>query len=134
MASFLLDTHAWSWNLTVDPRLPPDVLELINTAEGIHVSPVTFYEIAQKVRLGKWAEMAPYVERLPGIIQQQKGHVAAFTPEIAVLAASLEWDHRDPFDRMIAATAINLKLPLISADTAFDDLRGIDAWPGRVWK
>jgi PIN domain nuclease of toxin-antitoxin system len=134
MASFLLDTHAWSWNLTVDPRLPPDILQMINTAEGIHLSPVTFYEIAQKVRLGKWPEMAPYAQSLPGIIRQQKGHIANLTPEIAVLGASLDWEHRDTFDRMIAATAMALKLPLISADTTFDHFQGQAAWPGRIWK
>ena len=106
---------------------------MINTAGGIHVSPVTFYEIAQKVRLGKWPEMAPHVERLPSLLQQQKGHVANLTPEIAVFAASLEWNHRDPFDRMIAATAITMNLPLISADTAFDQLNNRKDWPGRVW-
>ncbi|MDB5555921.1 MAG: twitching motility protein PilT [Rhizobium sp.] len=133
MAYFLLDTHAWSWNLTVDPRLPPAILQLINSADGIHVSPLTFYEIAQKVRLGKWPEMAPYVERLPTLISQQKGHVASLTPQMAVLGASLEWDHRDPFDRMIAATAIAMNLPLISADSAFDALSDREDWPGRVW-
>jgi PIN domain nuclease of toxin-antitoxin system len=133
LASFLLDTHAWAWNLTVDPRLPASALQLINTADGIHVSPVTFYEIAQKARLGKWPEMAPHVDRLPSLIQQQKGHVANLTPEMAVLGASLEWDHRDPFDRMIAATAITMSLPLISADAAFDALSNRKDWPGRVW-
>lgn len=133
MAYFLLDTHVWSWNLTGDPRLPAHLLQSINTADGIHLSPVTFYEIAQKVRLGKWPEMAPHVERLSSLILLQKGHVAPLTPDIMVLGASLDWDHRHPFDRMIAATAIHLQLPLISADAAFDQLSDRKDWPGRVW-
>lgn len=50
-----------------------------------------------------------------------------------MLAGSLEWDHRDPFDRMIAATAIELATPLVSADPAFDGLSAVSGWPGRVW-
>lgn len=134
MASFLLDTHTWSWNLTVDPRLPGSVLHLINTADAVHVSPVSLYEIAQKVRLGRWPEMAEHANALPSLLQRQRGRVAALTPEVAVLAASLEWAHRDPFDRLIAATAIALKLPLLSADTAFDNLPPDIDWPGRIWR
>jgi PIN domain nuclease of toxin-antitoxin system len=133
MASFLLDTHIWTWNLTVDPRLPKRDLDLINSAGEIHVSPVSFYEIAQKVRLGKWPEMDAHVGQLAHLLTQQQGRVATLTPEVAVLAASLEWSHRDPFDRMIAATAILLRVPLISSDEAFDQLSDRKEWPGRVW-
>lgn len=133
MASFLLDTHTWIWNLTVDPRLPKRDLDLINAADEIHLSPVSFYEITQKVRLGKWPEMEAHVGQLPHLLTQQQGRVATLTPEIAVLAASLDWNHRDPFDRMIAATSILLRTPLISADEAFDELSIRKDWPGRVW-
>ncbi|MGV3550221.1 type II toxin-antitoxin system VapC family toxin [Rhizobium sp.] len=133
MASFLLDTHTWSWNLTEDPRLPLAILRMINTAERIYVSPVSVYEIVQKVRLNKWPEMAAYAPALPDLLAQQKGYVAELNPSTAALAASLDWDHRDPFDRIIAASAMMLKLPLLSADIAFDQLSGRGNWPGRVW-
>ena len=48
-------------------------------------------------------------------------------------AGLLAWDHRDPFDRMIAATAIELSCPLISKDPAFDGLAGFTGWCGRIW-
>jgi PIN domain nuclease of toxin-antitoxin system len=34
----------------------------------------------------------------------------------------MEWAHRDPFDRMLAATALHLAVPLLSADTVFDGI------------
>lgn len=49
------------------------------------------------------------------------------------MAARLDWAHRDPFDRFIAATAITERLTLVSADAAFDDLRGMPGWCGRIW-
>ena len=45
----------------------------------------------------------------------------------------MQWSHRDPFDRMIAATAIALGCPLISKDAAFDGLCGVPEWQGRIW-
>jgi PIN domain nuclease of toxin-antitoxin system len=133
MASFLLDTHAWSWNMTGDPRLPARTLKLMEEADAIFLSPVSVYEIAQKVRLGKWPEMAPVVDRLDLLVEEQNGSFITLTPEIALLAATMTWHHRDPFDRMIAATAIKTKIKLISADTIFDDLSDRKDWPGRVW-
>jgi PIN domain nuclease of toxin-antitoxin system len=55
------------------------------------------------------------------------------TADISQFAGLLEWDHRDPFDRMIAATSILLRIPLMSADEAFDQLSDRKDWPGRVW-
>ncbi len=43
----------------------------------------------------------------------------------ALLAGSLDWAHRDPFDRMLAAQAMIESLVLVSADDVFSDLRGL---------
>lgn len=59
--------------------------------------------------------------------------IAPYTGAIAMLAGSIAWDHPDPFDRMIAATAIEMSLPLVSADRAFDGLDGVQGWHGRLW-
>ena len=58
---------------------------------------------------------------------------APFTREIAARAGTLDWSHRDPFDRLIAATAIELRFPPVSKDIEFDTLDSIPGWPGRVW-
>ncbi len=84
------------------------------------VSPITFFEIAQKVRLGKWPEMAAFIDRLPGLLQAQGGSVAVFGAETCLQAGMMDWAHRDPFDRLLAATARQGKHILVSADTAFD--------------
>ncbi len=94
----------------------------ISNATDILVSPISFFEIGQKVRLGKWDEMAPYVERLPKILEEQGGMIAALDPRIYVNASMMRWEHRDPFDRLLAASALYYQTPLISADTAFDGI------------
>jgi PIN domain nuclease of toxin-antitoxin system len=43
-------------------------------------------------------------------------------------AGLLKSDHRDPFDRLIAAQAIAGKMPVLSIDTAFDALGAERVW------
>lgn len=93
------------------------------------VSPISFFEIGQKTRIGKWSEMAAHVEGLPRILQEQGGRVAPLTPEISLRAGVMPWDHRDPFDRILAATVLLGGMPIVSADDVFDRLSEIV----RIW-
>lgn len=120
MARLLLDTHAWVWSLRGDPRLSKTALSTIDDADSVAVSAVSIFEIAQKVRLGKWPEMAERVSKLAEAVGLQGGTVIPVDAEISLAAGLLIWDHRDPFDRMIAATALERNLTLVSADAAFD--------------
>lgn len=127
MKAVLLDTHSWAWSLSRDQRLSAMATETIGTAQIVLVSPISFFEIAQKVRLGKWPEMAPFVARLPTLLADQGGSIATLEPQICVVAGSMAWTHRDPFDRLLAATALHYGLPFISADDVFDGI------VSRVW-
>lgn len=133
MKHILLDTHAWAWSLTADTRLSAVAVEAMEQAETVSISAISLFEIGQKVRLGKWPEMEPFLSRLIGLADQQGGRFLETSAEASLLAATLDWAHRDPFDRFIAATAITRRLTLISADTAFDALTSEPSWPGRLW-
>lgn len=122
MPAVLLDTHAWVWSLTDDPRLSTAARDAIGAATSVLVSPISFFEIGHKVRIGKWPEMAMHIADLPSLLERQGGSAAALTPEICLGAALLDWPHRDPFDRIIAATGIALPGMLVSADTVFGAL------------
>lgn len=118
-APVLLDTHAWVWSFAASSRLSGAARAAIRDAAGVHVSPISFFEIGQKVRLGKWPEMAGHAAALPDLLARQGGVAAALTPRIALDAALMDWAHRDPFDRLIAATAESLSLALVTCDAAF---------------
>jgi PIN domain nuclease of toxin-antitoxin system len=122
VTAVLLDTHAWAWSLSNNARLSQPAIAAITAADIVLVSPVTFFEIAQKVRLGKWPAMEPFVHQLPALLDQQGGSVASFDPAIGVSAGMMAWAHRDPFDRLLAATAMHHNTPLISIDSAFDGI------------
>lgn len=130
----LLDTNAWAWTLSNNTlRLSQAAVDAIEAADSVFVSPIAVFEIGQKVRIGKWPEMEPYVEGIEQIFLGRGGAFAPLTPATCLAASLLDWDHRDPFDRLMAATAIELGVPLISTDTHFDSLPPRKGWQGRLW-
>jgi PIN domain nuclease of toxin-antitoxin system len=114
--SVLLDTYSWAWSLAGDPRLSDRATAAILRAETVLVSPISFFEIGQKVRLGKWPEMLPFVADLPALLERQGGVSAGLDQGICLRAALMDWTHRDPFDRILAATAERYGVVIISAD------------------
>jgi PIN domain nuclease of toxin-antitoxin system len=120
LTTLLLDTHVWAWSLTNDRRISDRARKEMADAQTIAVSAISFFEIAQKVRLGKWPEMAPYVDQLPTLLASQRGVAASLEPEDCLIAGTSEWPHCDPFDRFLAALALRRRISIASADRVFD--------------
>jgi PIN domain nuclease of toxin-antitoxin system len=129
LTAVLLDTHALVWNLDQPARLGGAARAAIEAATGVTVSPISFYEIGQNVRLNKWAEAAALLPRMQAVFTERGGRIVALTAEVCLSAATLDWAHRDPFDRIIAATCLAEGLTLVSADPVFDGLARL----ARVW-
>jgi PIN domain nuclease of toxin-antitoxin system len=115
----LLDTHAWAWSLSDPEFLSEAARTAIASADFAYVSPVSVFEISQKVRLGKWRGMEPYAPHLVDLLHEQGSRTAPLTPEICLDAGRAEWAHRDPFDRLLAATSRRMGVPLVTRDPAF---------------
>ena len=97
----LLDTCTVIWATLAPSSLSQQAKETIaDEGNVVLVSAASAWEIATKVRAGK----------LPGAIDT----------ESALRAGRLVADHRDPFDRMIAAQALALDVPVLSPDSQFD--------------
>lgn len=133
MSHVLIDTHVIAWSLIAPSQLTEQVRNLLQSGATVHVPPCSLHEITLKVRRGKWDEMAPYSGSLDSLCSAQGFRVAPYTARMAMLAGSLNWDHPDPFDRMIAATAIEMACPLVSKDGAFDGLPSTTGWKMRIW-
>ena len=125
----LLDTHTWAWAIDDAPRLSEQAMRSIEAADRVHVAAITLYEICQKVRLGKWPEMVAHVTALQALAAEQDILITPLSAEIATRAGLLDWPHRDPFDRILAATALVTRMDFISADPAFDAVPGLR----RIW-
>jgi PIN domain nuclease of toxin-antitoxin system len=87
----------------------------------ILVSAASIYEISLKVRIGKLPEAVEFESDLIVNIESRLGYaLLPLEPEAMMRAARFEHAHADPFDRMIAASAIQNSLPLLSQDARLD--------------
>lgn len=117
---YLLDTHTLLWWLTDDPQLSPRARELIgNEQNAILVSAASAWEIATKYRLGKLPVAAAAIPRFNELIEADGFEHLPVSYLHALHAGSLTLEHRDPFDRMLAAQSTLESAPLISRDPAF---------------
>jgi len=91
-------------------------------ADSVWLSVISFFEIGQKVRQGKWPEMTPFVEDLPVLLKRQGGLEADLDGSICLEAGLSPWTHRDPFDRIIAVTARQRGFLLVTADVTLGAL------------
>lgn len=133
MSHAVLDTHVLAWSLVAPAFLSAKVRILLESGATIYVPPCALHEIVLKVRKGRWDEMLPYAGSLDSLSSTQGFRIAPYTARMAMVSGSMDWEHPDPFDRMIAATAIEMACPLISKDAAFDGLFGVPGWQDRIW-
>jgi PIN domain nuclease of toxin-antitoxin system len=122
--SYLLDSHAFVW--LTDPRVtvPRRITAALRlTSTTVHVSAVSAFELATKARLGKFS--SPALERWAHHVRDLHAAELGITSEHALLAGRLDWAHRDPFDRLLAAQAIVEGLTLVTADLAFTRAPGV---------
>ncbi len=124
--SYLVDTHVFLWLLGEPHRVPEKMLrELENTQNRLLVSAASAMEVATKVRLGKLEPARHLIETWSARVSDIGGDHLPLTTSHALLAGSLAWPHRDPFDRMLVAQALSDNLTLASTDEAMQGLEGL---------
>ena len=78
----LLDTHVLVWAQLDRRKLTSRARGANEASSQVHVSSITFFEMAQKPRLGKWAEIEPFVGRLASMNEKQGGLIADIDRDI----------------------------------------------------
>ena len=122
----LLDTHVLVWWLTDAADLSADMRGLIKARENtVFVSAASCWEIAIKVRSGKWTEAAGLVPGIADVLFRAKLMPLAVTVQHAERAGLLDFAHKDPFDRLLAAQALEENLTLSSVDPVFRQVAGL---------
>lgn len=117
----LLDTNALLYALLMPGALSGEVAEIIaDSGNEIVVSAASAWEVATKVRIGK-LPMGEALERDFVHRMATAGYtLIAIDAETALLAGRLMGEHRDPFDRIIAAHALRESVPVLSSDAKLD--------------
>lgn len=127
----LLDTHVLVWALLAPGHLSRAAHDALAASSTRIVSAASLYEITYKARLGKWSEVAQLLKvDLDTRLRAAGFEIAPATGAVMERAGRLDWVHRDPFDRLIVATAQEGGLQLVSKDGTLDDApEGIE----RIW-
>jgi PIN domain nuclease of toxin-antitoxin system len=117
----LLDTHALLWFLDDDARLSASAKSTIeDPANDCFLSPGCLFEIALKVRLGKLTLRAPFAVMFPAELKAADIQLLPLDIRHIEPLTSLQLCHRDPFDRLFAATALVEGFTIVSKDLIFD--------------
>ena len=126
--TYLLDTHTLLWVLNTPEALPSRVMRIVlDSAATLLVSIATPWEMAIKVNCGK-LDAADILENFEAAMTRGRITVLETAVRQAILSGRLPLHHRDPFDRLLAAQALDLRIPILSRDRVFD-LYGVQ----RIW-
>jgi len=117
----LLDTCVVIWATLTPSALSRQTREIIaDHANGVLVSAASAWEIATNVRIGKLPGAEKLEHDFLQVMEDAGYALLAIDAECALRAGRLVADHRDPFDRMIAAQALALDIPILSPDPQLD--------------
>lgn len=109
----LLDTHVLIW-WDAGLGLPDTVQDAIRTADQVYVSAVSGWEIAIKASLGRLET----TRRVEDAVVESGFEELPVRLRHAHRLLDLPWHHRDPFDRVLVAQALDEGLILVSKDQA----------------
>lgn len=126
--TYLLDTHTLLWLVNSPEELPDSALRVIQDRTAtILISIVIPWEIAIKSKIGKLdgAEILREFE-----LRMTKSQFTMLPTSVSqvIRSGNLPLYHRDPFDRLLIAQALDLAVPIVSNDRVFD-LYGVQ----RIW-
>jgi PIN domain nuclease of toxin-antitoxin system len=119
---YLLDTHSLIWFQEDNPKIPKQVMNTIRDPDHIILfSQVSLFEISIKQKIGKLPSFYATVEDVYRqaikdgftFLSIQNQHIFNYDN------VKLIEDHRDPFDRLLIATAITENAAILSADEKF---------------
>jgi PIN domain nuclease of toxin-antitoxin system len=122
----LLDTHALYWVLREPHRLSSVAKQAILGPENeIFVSAVTSFELATKSRIGKFPGALPLLLTFEDQLARLRASTLPISSHHGIIAGGLAWDHRDRFDRLLAAQSMTENMSFITADPVFTNLAGV---------
>ena len=130
IVNYLLDTHTFLWAVRGSVKLSYTALKALEDANAIkYISAASAYEIINKFRIGKLSEFKDVANDYFSHVKLLGAIELPIKENHAHYAGGFEWEHRDPFDRLLAAQAFIEKLTLITNDPAFQTL----PWISVLW-
>jgi len=127
--NILLDTHSFIWWIEDSSRLSTKAKKLVENLENnCFLSLASCWELAIKSSIGKIKLTLSIRDFIPQQLAANDFKQLSISFRHIARVESLDFHHRDPFDRLIAAQALEEKMILLSVDTIFDHY-GVE----RIW-
>jgi PIN domain nuclease of toxin-antitoxin system len=112
----LLDTHSLIWFLNGDEKLSTKAkLAIEDSANSKIISIASIWEIAIKISLNK-LRFPNGFKHLLDLIEDNGFDILPITFDHAIALSTLEFIHRDPFDRILIAQCLIEKLTIVTKD------------------
>ena len=119
--NLLLDSSTLVWFLEGAPDLSEEAAELIERPESHSlVSSVTSWELAVKVGLGKLRLPYGLGEEFDATVEASGFEILPLSNAALERTSRLPDHHRDPFDRLLVAEALEHSATLVSRNKIFD--------------
>lgn len=117
--TILVDTHAVLWWLAADKQLSRAAIRILeNPVNRRVVSMVSLWEIAIKMASGGLATKDASLRTIADQLEKQRFILLPIKVEHLLRLDDLPWFHRDPFDRLLIAQALEEGVPFLTADAA----------------
>jgi PIN domain nuclease of toxin-antitoxin system len=127
---YLLDTHTLIWAACDSKKLGQKTLDIIvNYNSILYVSAVSAYEILYKYQIGKLPNYSYIADNYFDVLTTLGLIELPISMHHAHYAGNTNWNHRDPFDRLLVAQAHIDNLILITNDP---DIRAL-SWVTTLW-
>ncbi len=118
--TLLLDTSTLIWSVSAPGRLSPTARTEIENSVSILVSAASAWEVATKHRIGRLDGVDELIGDWADVLERFGYEHLDISHRHALRAGSIDVQHSDPFDRIIAAQAELEGLTLVAGDRAFD--------------
>ena len=120
--NILADTHILLWSIYDDDKLSDKAKNyLIDGRNRFYYSLVSIWEVAIKNNIGKMP--IPAEDLLEGCDEMGFVPLPLKKEHIIRLQSLSEWEHRDPFDRMLVAQAEAEKIHFLTEDKKILDYK-----------
>ncbi|WP_107671301.1 type II toxin-antitoxin system VapC family toxin [Cyanothece sp. BG0011] len=118
----LLDTHAFLWFIAGSSKLSQNARVLIEDQSNERfLSIASLWEIAIKVSIGKLKLQLSISDLVRDQVYDNDIKLLGISPQHLDTLKQLDFNHKDPFDRLIIAQAITENLTILSVDSVFDN-------------